>query len=154
MEMRIVTITETSGASKARASRIGIADKRVSDACFNDWKRFCFVLREIAVGENGRALSGLEAQKRARAVLTECGYTWPGRAEEQKPVVAPTAAVNSPNIQAPKQSSAGAKLKDIGKAQSHSGRQRSGAHPNEYLVGAIASSSPRISRHAATDRTP
>jgi hypothetical protein len=21
--------------------------------CFNDWKRFCFVLREIASGENG-----------------------------------------------------------------------------------------------------
>jgi hypothetical protein len=45
--------------------------------CFNDWKRFCFVLREIASGENGRSLPGLEAQKRAQAVLVECGYTWP-----------------------------------------------------------------------------
>ena len=40
---------------------------------FDDWKRFCFVLREIASGENGRPLSSLEAQKRAQAVLTERG---------------------------------------------------------------------------------
>ena len=45
--------------------------------CFNDWRRFCFVLREIASGDNGCPLSGLEAQKRAQAVLAECGYTWP-----------------------------------------------------------------------------
>jgi hypothetical protein len=70
-----VPITETSGASKDRASR---ADKPVSDACFNDWKRFCFVLREIASGENGCPLSGLEAQKRAQAVLAECGMHGPG----------------------------------------------------------------------------
>jgi hypothetical protein len=44
-------------------------------ASFNDWKRLCFVLREIASGGNGRPLSGLEAQKQAQAVLTECGYT-------------------------------------------------------------------------------
>jgi hypothetical protein len=46
--------------------------------CFDDWKRFCFVLREIASGENGHPLSALEAQKRAQGVLTECGCTWPG----------------------------------------------------------------------------
>ena len=79
-------ITETSGASEERASR---ADKPVSDACFNDWKRFCFVLREIASGENGCPLSGLEAQKRAQAVLAECGYAWPGRVQVREPVVAP-----------------------------------------------------------------
>ena len=45
--------------------------------CFDDWKRFCAVLREIASGESGRPPSGLEAQKRAQAVLAECGYTWP-----------------------------------------------------------------------------
>jgi hypothetical protein len=50
-------------------------------SCFDDWKRFCFVLCEIASGDNGRALSALEAQKRAQAVLIECGYTWPGRTE-------------------------------------------------------------------------
>jgi hypothetical protein len=38
------------------------------------------VLREIASGENGCPLAGLEAQKRAREVLAECGYTWPNRA--------------------------------------------------------------------------
>ena len=43
---------------------------------FNDWKRFCFVLREIARGKNGRPLAGVEVQKRAQAVLTECGYAW------------------------------------------------------------------------------
>ena len=52
-----------------------MANKPSLDACFNDWKRFCFVLREIASGVNGRPLSGLEAQKCAQAVLIECGYT-------------------------------------------------------------------------------
>jgi hypothetical protein len=58
-----------------------VADRRLGHmtSCFNDWKRFCFVLREIANGENGRPLAGLEAQTRARTVLAECGYTWPGR---------------------------------------------------------------------------
>jgi hypothetical protein len=84
--------------------RRDIADKPVSEACFNDWKRFCFVLREIASGENGRPLSSLEAQTRAQAVLTECGYTWPGRAQVHEPVVAPTAAPESPNAQAPVES--------------------------------------------------
>src|SRR5262245_51426773 len=50
---------------------------RFSDIpCFDDWKRFCFVLREIASGDNGRPLWALEAQRRAQAVLTECGYAW------------------------------------------------------------------------------
>jgi len=74
----IVAIAERSAASKDSTPLVGIADKPVSDACFNDWKRFCFVLRKIASGNNGCTLSGLEAQKRAQAVLTECGYTWPG----------------------------------------------------------------------------
>jgi hypothetical protein len=60
--------------------RVGIADKPAGDACFNDWKRFCFVLREIASGEDGRPLTSFEAQKRAREVLTDCGYSWPGQA--------------------------------------------------------------------------
>jgi hypothetical protein len=46
------------------------------DTCFNDWKRFVFVLREIASGQDGRPLSGFEAQIRAREVLNECGYAW------------------------------------------------------------------------------
>jgi hypothetical protein len=62
---------------------------QVVTPCFNDWKRFCFVLREIASGENGRPLSGLEAQKRAQAVLTECGYTWSGRFIEGESIAAP-----------------------------------------------------------------
>ena len=56
--------------------------------CFNDWKRFCFVLREIASGKNGRPLLDCEAQKRAQAVLSECGYTWPGRTVPPVPIVA------------------------------------------------------------------
>jgi hypothetical protein len=47
-----------------------------SDACFNDWKRFCFVLREIANGQDGLPFSGFEAPTRAREVLSEGGYTW------------------------------------------------------------------------------
>jgi hypothetical protein len=62
---------------------------RVSDACFNDWKRFCFVLREIASGEKGSPLSGVEAHKRAQAILSECGYTWPSSGQMREPVVAP-----------------------------------------------------------------
>jgi hypothetical protein len=45
--------------------------------CFNDWKRFCAVLREIASGMDGRPLPAFEAQKRAQDVLAECGYAWP-----------------------------------------------------------------------------
>jgi hypothetical protein len=48
--------------------------------CFNDWKRFWAVLREIASGEDSQPLSSLDAQKRAREVLTDCGYSWPGQA--------------------------------------------------------------------------
>jgi hypothetical protein len=45
--------------------------------CFEDWKRFCFVLREIAgAGGDGRPLPGFEAQRRAQAILTERGYAW------------------------------------------------------------------------------
>src|SRR5262249_9481634 len=47
-------------------------------ACFNDWKRFCFALREIASGKNGCPLPSFEAQWRAQTVLSECFYTWPG----------------------------------------------------------------------------
>ena len=61
--------------------------------CFEDWKRFCFTLRKIAKGENGRALSGAEAQKRARTVLVECGYEWSGYMPAGEPV---TAAEQSP----------------------------------------------------------
>ena len=39
----------------------------VATPYFNDWKRFCAVLREIASGENGRPVSGVEAQKRAKS---------------------------------------------------------------------------------------
>jgi hypothetical protein len=40
---------------------------------FDDWKRFCSVLREIA-GENGRPVSGLEAPKRAERIFSR---DWP-----------------------------------------------------------------------------
>jgi hypothetical protein len=140
VEVSIVPISGTSAASKERTSRVGIADKSVSDACFNDWKRFCFVLREIASGENGRPLSGLEAQTRAQAVLTECGYPWPGRARVHEPVVAPTAAPESLNAQASidsEQSSAGTKPKSVGNAQSRPRRRRSDPPPSEHRIGAI-----------------
>jgi hypothetical protein len=55
---------------------------------FDDWKRFCAVLREIASGDNGRVSSGLEAQTRAQAGLGERGYSWPGRAIAAEPIAA------------------------------------------------------------------
>jgi hypothetical protein len=119
-----VAILQTRTSSRKSASRIGIADKPASDACFNDWKRFCFVLREIASGENGCPLSALEAQKRAQAVLAECGYTWPGRVQVREPVV----ALVQENLRTQarvdaRQSCAGAKLKSVGKAPSRSARR-------------------------------
>jgi hypothetical protein len=54
---------------------------------FDDWKRFCFVLREIASGENGRPLVSVEAHKRAKAVLMECGCTRPGQTVAPEPIV-------------------------------------------------------------------
>jgi hypothetical protein len=84
----VVAISETGVASEKRNLAIGIDGRerpRVNDvACFNDWMRFFFVLREIASGKNDRPLSGLEAQKRAQAVLTECGYKWPETAIESQ----------------------------------------------------------------------
>jgi hypothetical protein len=76
LEVSIVPISETSAASKEGTSRVGIDNQPSSYACFDDWKRFCFALREIASGEDGRPLPSLEAQKRAQAVLSECGYTY------------------------------------------------------------------------------
>jgi hypothetical protein len=60
---------------------------RVMTPLFDDWKCFLFVLREIAGGEGGRPLSGLEAQKRAQAVLIKCGSSWPQRESERGPVL-------------------------------------------------------------------
>ena len=132
--------------SAERASGIDMASKPIADACFNDWKRFCFVLREIATGENGRPISGLEAQKRAQAVLTECGYTWPGRAQVHEPIVAPSAAAENLDTQAsggPQQFGAGTRLKSVGKAQSTPERRRTDTPPSEHRVTAAPHKSPR-----------
>jgi hypothetical protein len=113
--------------------------KPVADACFNDWKRFCLVLREIASGENGRSLSGLEAQKRAQAVLTDCGYAC-------EPPVVLTAAAESLNGQAsidPQQALTVASLKSTVKAQSKSDRRRSDTPTSEHRVTAAPRKSPR-----------
>jgi hypothetical protein len=134
-----VAISQTYAPSKKSASRIGVADKPVSDACFNDWKRFCFVLREIACGDNGRPVSGLEAQKRAQAVLAECGYIWPGRVQVREPVVAPVQETQD-RVEA-RQSRAGTKLKSFGKAQTRSGR-RIDPSPREHRVSASLDASP------------
>jgi hypothetical protein len=50
----VVAISERSALSTESTPRVSVA-------CFNDWKRFCFVLREIANGQNGDPLSRLEA---------------------------------------------------------------------------------------------
>jgi hypothetical protein len=137
-----VAISQTYAPSKKSASRIGVADKPVSDACFNDWKRFCFVLREIASGDNGRPVSGLEAQKRAQAVLAECGYVWPGRVQVREPVVAPVQeTIYTQDRVDARQSRAGTKLKSFGKAPSRSGH-RNDPLPREHRVSASLDGSP------------
>src|SRR5689334_5079196 len=42
------------GAAPRRAWGSSLQVPHVVTSLFNDWKRFCFVLREIASGENGR----------------------------------------------------------------------------------------------------
>lgn len=79
-----MAIWERSTPSSKSTPRASIADKPISEACFNDWKRFCFVLREIASGNSGHPMSGVDAQGRAQAALTECGYTWPGRVQSRR----------------------------------------------------------------------
>jgi hypothetical protein len=142
MASSIVAISENSAPSMKGVVPVGTVDKPVNDACFNDWKRFCFVLREIASGENGRPLSGLEAQKRAQAVLAECGYTWPGRVKVREPVVAPVQESLDTQVRlGARQSRAGTKLKSAGKAQSRSGR-RIDPDPREHCVSASINGRP------------
>jgi len=75
----MVAISETAPSKKSIPIPARGIKLRLSDIpCFDDWKRFCFVLREIASGDDGRPLSALEAQKRAQTVLIECGYKWAG----------------------------------------------------------------------------
>jgi hypothetical protein len=60
--------------------------------CFNDWKHFCFVLREIASGVDGRPVSGDEAQQKAQVALTSAGYRWLGyvpKLETSEAIVSP-----------------------------------------------------------------
>jgi hypothetical protein len=139
----VVAISERF-ASKKSTAQASIVDKPVSDACFSDWKRFCFVLREIASGDNGRPPSGTDAQQRAQVVLTECGYTWPGRGQACEPAVVRIIAPESPKTQAPVQSSTGTKLKRSITAQSRSGR-RIDPYPRERGVGASLKAAPRKS---------
>ena len=56
----IVTISKDPRHLSESIPPTGIADKPMSDACFNDWKRFCFVLREIASGDNSRRYRALQ----------------------------------------------------------------------------------------------
>jgi hypothetical protein len=141
----VVAISERFVPSKKSTAQASIVDKSASDACFSDWKRFCFVLREIACGERGRPLSGLEAQKRAQAVLSECGYTRPGRIEMTEPVVAAAAAPETRHTRAaadPEQSPIGTMLKNVAKVPSGPVRRRGAAPPSQHRVGAVASSGP------------
>src|SRR5262249_40323559 len=46
---------------------------------------------------NGHPLSALEAQKRAQAVLNECGCTWPGQTVAPEPIAAPDKPSESEN---------------------------------------------------------
>jgi hypothetical protein len=80
----------------------------------------------------------LQAQKRAQAVLTECGYTWPGCVQVPEPIAAPFAGQKSLSTQARvdlEQFPAGNQLKCGGKAQSPPGRRRIDPYSSEHRVG-------------------
>jgi hypothetical protein len=70
-----LTTSKASIGAREAGVQTSTEDNRIN-ACFDDWRRFCLVLREIANGANGQPMSGTEAQRRARAILTECGYAW------------------------------------------------------------------------------
>jgi hypothetical protein len=125
----VMAISERSALSTERTPR-------VSDACFNDWKRFCFVLREIASGEKGSPLSGVEAQKRAQAILRECGYTWLSSDRMCEPIVAPAAVSNALASVDAKRCAGEAKLKSGGKALSPPASRR--GDPPKHRAIAIA----------------
>ena len=76
-----MAISETAAPSRKSIPIHARGTKLSHTPWFDDWKRFCFVLHQIAGGCNGCRLSALEAQKRAQAVLMECGHTWLGRTE-------------------------------------------------------------------------
>ena len=138
-ERKVVAVSETSVSLKQSSSRVGGADKPVTDSTlFNDWKRFCFVLREIASGVRGRALSGLEAQKRAQGVLNECGYSWQGGPVVREPVAASTGVPE--NTWAPVEPSAIAfQTKAKGRARAHprAARRHSDPHPSGHGVDRV-----------------
>jgi hypothetical protein len=128
-----MAISERSALSTERTPRVG-------DACFNDWKRFCFVLREIASGEKGSPLSGVEAQKRAQATLSECGYTWPSSDRTCEPIVAPAAVSKALAPVGAKRCAVKTKLKSGGKLSSPPASQR-GDPPRQRVI-AIAGNCP------------
>ena len=140
----MVAISETCVSFKQNSSRVGGADKPVTASTpFNDWKRFCFVLREIASGVRGRALSGLEAQKRAQEVLNECGYSWQRGTVVREPVGASTGVPE--NIWAPVEPSAiSFQTKAKGRARAHprAARRHSDPHPRGHRVDAPTNSGP------------
>jgi len=143
-EGKVVAISETCVSFKQNSSRVGGADKPVTaSTLFNDWKRFCFVLREIASGVRGRALSGLEAQKRAQEVLNECGYSWQGRPVVREPVPAFTGVPE--DTWAPVEPSAiSFQTKAKGRARAHprAARRHSDPHPRGHRVDAPTNSGP------------
>jgi hypothetical protein len=132
----VVAILERSTASTKNAPRASIADEPVSYACFSDWKRFCFVLRQIASGENGHPLAGFDAQKRAQAILSECGYRWLSSDQTRLPMIAPAAVSESLNALAPvdaKRCASKTKLKGRGRVPSPPASQR-GDTPKHRVV--------------------
>jgi hypothetical protein len=93
---RSLVLSWAPGAAPRRARGSSRRQRTVVTPYFNDWKRFCAVLREIASGEHDRPLSGLEAQMRAQAVLNECGYTWLRRTEARESIAAAPESSNTP----------------------------------------------------------
>jgi hypothetical protein len=118
----------------------GAEKKPITNTCFDDWRRFCFALRQIANGTNGLPMSPSEAQRLAKAVLTECGYTWQWHAKvDQQRAAAVAIPESARRLAAVKSQNPGVelKLKTVGKMKSLPDRRRGNRSSNEQRLSTI-----------------
>jgi hypothetical protein len=126
--------------SEEATAPAGTEGKPTANSCFDDWRRFCFALRTIANGTNNLPMSPGEAQRLAKAVLTECGYTWQWHAKVDEQRGATVAIPESARPSGPLKSQkpgAKLKLKTVGKMKSMPDRRRGNRLPNEQRLGTM-----------------
>jgi hypothetical protein len=135
-----LSISKTSIGAKEATAPAGTDDKPTANSCFDDWRRFCFALRAIANGTNNLPMSPGEAQRLAKAVLTECGYAWQWHAKVDEQRGAAVAIPESARPLGPlKSQTPGAtlKLKAVGKIKSLPDPRRANRSSNEQRLGTM-----------------